>query len=449
MATRFYLRSTTASPTPTAGEKSTALPVGTADGNSGTGFEDLSLSVSKGAAQTSVGRNTLAQTTDQDNYLARFSSPALAAQTFTAQTWTLAVAVDEGNTQANSFTICSVYVWRPSTNSVVGFIYDSHTSLGIEWGSPEDGLVVTFAGAAVTAQAADILVLEFWRHAIQGMATQYIQTLYYNGATDVTDTTTTDAASYLETPDTIAMQGQSVTANRISNVPTVYSPANIAQEVTAQFITNPTTVRPPTRIDQNVTTQLITNTPTVYAPIVRPDQFVNTNRVASGTQVYSPQQIDQNVTAQFITNPTTVRPPTRIDQNVTTNRVPSSVQVYSPSQIAQNVTAQRITNTPTVYAPASIAQQVVANRVGPTTIVRSPNVQLEPKHFVPPLIVTVASSVTDVLLTTSSVTEAALTTDGKTALTTATDGKTSYSINNDGKTAIDLASDGVTTLEIS
>ena len=202
MPTRLFLRNLTSDPTPTAGEKSTALPVGTFSGNSGTA-ETRSLSEAKGAAQTSITLASLSQTAHQDNYLARFSSIPLAAQAIPAQTWTLAVATSEGNAQANSFTIGSIYVWRPSTNAVVGFLYDSDTAVGVEWLATEDGQVLSLTGSAVTAADGDILVLEFWRHATQGMAAVYTQTIFFEGTTDVTDATTADAASYLESAEVL------------------------------------------------------------------------------------------------------------------------------------------------------------------------------------------------------------------------------------------------------
>lgn len=205
--TKFYLRNLASNDAPSNGEKSTALPVGTFKGNSGTGFEDRSLETTAGSSQTFDGLTSLAQTAHQDNYIYRFTSKALAAQTINANTWTLAVATSEGNAAANSFTIASIYVWRPSTQAVVGFIYDSDTALGVEWGATEDGQVLSPSGSAVTVQANDVLVLEFWRHAVQAMGNAYTQLLYYNGATDVTDTTTSDAASYLETPQTLTFAG--------------------------------------------------------------------------------------------------------------------------------------------------------------------------------------------------------------------------------------------------
>lgn len=208
MPTRLFLRALTPDNSPGETERSTALPVGT--------FKDFLLAVraletTKGAAQTSGGSASLAQTAHQDNFFTSFTSDPLTTQTIAANTWTIAIAVSEANTNANSFLVLSLYVFRPSTGSVVGFIYDSDTALGVEWAAAEDGQVITFSGVSVVASAGDVLVLEVWRHGVQGMAVGYTQTIYYDGTTDVVDTTTADAASYLETPQILTFQAAGIT----------------------------------------------------------------------------------------------------------------------------------------------------------------------------------------------------------------------------------------------
>src|SRR5574337_1774370 len=209
---KLYLRAFTSTDDPTNGEKSTALPVGTFKGNSGTGFEDLSLSSIKGVATTSATEvlSSLAQTAHQDNYIARFTSSPLAAQTIPAGTWTFALQTSEANNNANSFIIASVYVWRPSTSSVVGYIYDSDTPLGTRWGTTTTGRLVTISGSSVATQAGDVLVFEMWRHAAtQAAAAGYAQTLYYDGTTDVTNGgTAASAASYIQSTSKLILGRQ-------------------------------------------------------------------------------------------------------------------------------------------------------------------------------------------------------------------------------------------------
>lgn len=199
-ATRLYLRDLAPTSNPTAGEKSTALPVGTF---AECGLAERALRTNKGAAQVTASCFSLNQTAHQDLILQRFSSEALDPQTINANTWILAVATDEGNGNANTFTIASVYVWRPSTSAVVGFLYDSDTALGVEWSISPDGQVLSLGGSAVTVTKDDILVISFWFHAVQGMAVNYENRLHYNGTTDVIETTNSDAASYLETPQNL------------------------------------------------------------------------------------------------------------------------------------------------------------------------------------------------------------------------------------------------------
>jgi hypothetical protein len=208
MATRLYLRAALAAVSPTAGEKSTFYPqVGRLTNlNSGTGFEDLSLSTAKGAAQTSKVRATQADnTTAQECYIARFSSPALAAQTIAANTWSKGIAVQESNSNANQFMAAGViYVWRPGTSSVVGAVYDASGTYGTEHTTSEDGEVLNISGSSVTTQDGDILVYEHWTTGtIQGHASSYNITVYFDGTTDVVEATTTDAASWLETPQNL------------------------------------------------------------------------------------------------------------------------------------------------------------------------------------------------------------------------------------------------------
>jgi hypothetical protein len=203
VGTRFYLRTTVAANPPTNGEKSVALPVGTFKGNTGNGFENLSLSTTKGVAQTTKNIATIMQTTHQDNYICRFTSQALTARTIVAQTWRLAVGCSQGNAAATGWLVASVYIWRPSTGAVVGYIYDSDTPLGREWPDtrsfPLDVMVCDLPGAEVTIQDDDVLVLEIWRHAPNSANFTYpTNPVYFEGATDAWWNVHADVGAYLE-----------------------------------------------------------------------------------------------------------------------------------------------------------------------------------------------------------------------------------------------------------
>lgn len=188
MPTRLFTRGVTASTAPTTGDKSTALPVGTDGGDFN---QSLALLTTNQATQTDYTYASLAQTAQQSAMIARHSSPALTAQTINANTWTLLFEGNESNAAANAFLAVSFYVWRPSTSSVVGFIRDSATTLGVEFAGTNQ--TVTFAGSAVTAQQGDILVLEAWNVATQAMGTSYTITWSVGRVA-------TNIDSYIETP---------------------------------------------------------------------------------------------------------------------------------------------------------------------------------------------------------------------------------------------------------
>jgi hypothetical protein len=67
---------------------------------------------------------------------------------------------------------------------------------------------MTFAGGMVSAQANDLLVLELWRHAnTPTLPVSYESLWQWNGTVPVTAGTTSDAASYLETPQSLSLVG--------------------------------------------------------------------------------------------------------------------------------------------------------------------------------------------------------------------------------------------------
>lgn len=207
MATRLFFRNEAALPAadaPTAGEKSTALPNGTANGTSPT---SRLMSPVKTATQTSAAVTTLAQTARQSGTVLRFVSNRLAAQTINANTWTFFSAADESNAAANAFSALSIYVWNPAGSSVRGFIYDNVAELGTEFSTSQSAQSLTVSGSAVTAVEGDFLVCEWWYTAAQGMGTAYTVDFFYGG-TDETTTGTgnTSTATYLETPQDLILR---------------------------------------------------------------------------------------------------------------------------------------------------------------------------------------------------------------------------------------------------
>jgi hypothetical protein len=203
VATRFYLRDAVSAFAPTAGEKSPLLPDGTQISATQTDYQSKSLLLTAGTSEVTHSCNVNNTTNHQDYYLGRFTSAELAAQTIAAATWTVAIGVAETNVAANTFLAPYIYVWRPSDSTVVGDIYSSLTNLGTEWSGNQQGRVVSPVGSAVTCLAGDVLVVEVWGHGTPSMASTYLQSIWFDGATVVTGSTTSDAASYIETPNNL------------------------------------------------------------------------------------------------------------------------------------------------------------------------------------------------------------------------------------------------------
>lgn len=178
MATTFYFSDNVSSYAPTSGTKSAVLPTGS--DNSLTTNDSQSLLLTTGATDTTVSITSLAQTATQSGRFARFTSDKLSAQTITAQTWTYQLRNREGNNSANAYKGLSIYIWRPSTNSVVGYIYDSTAQIGTEWTTNYTNDVSSISGSSVTCSDQDVLVNEVWYIAAQAKSVSYILDIQYN-----------------------------------------------------------------------------------------------------------------------------------------------------------------------------------------------------------------------------------------------------------------------------
>lgn len=199
-ATRLYFMDTTANVSGyVSSEKSTALPVGTFN-DSGRSPRDLSLTKSGTIGLASL--TTLAQTADQDGYHGKWISPVVLSGGIDANTWSIGYFGSEGNNASNAFLCLSVYILT-SGDTVRNFIYDSHTSLGVEYNGA--GQVVTFSGSAVSGVAnTDRLVVELWSHAGQSMANSYLNELAYSGTgSDMAPGSGFGDAAWVETPQDI------------------------------------------------------------------------------------------------------------------------------------------------------------------------------------------------------------------------------------------------------
>jgi len=218
MTTKLYLRTAVASEVvnmaPTVNEKSSAKPVGTflEAGSIATNLHMIPVQ-----GPTSGGSNrvtaTPASTAHLDMYVGRWCSPRLEGQTFGAGTWTFGFGASAVDIRVNGFITPTLYIWRPKTKSVVGFIYDTDTPLSSEIAAvlTTGGRVVTFTGSDVAAKGGDLLVLEVWIHSAgQDTAAARDITFYYGGGNDPTNggsITATTCASYISTATNLVWAG--------------------------------------------------------------------------------------------------------------------------------------------------------------------------------------------------------------------------------------------------
>ncbi len=235
MATRFYLRDVKALKSPTVrGKLSTVLPAhAPADFHSNDTsvfsenlilVEDLSLLLTKGVDEHSTGLNMgTTHSGAVDGYIARFTSEPLATQTLQTNLWTAGLAVN-ASTFTNASVAVSLYVFRPSTQAIVGYLLDGDNvfefadnfDCGTHWDGGRNthydwtAIPGAFYGPDINVLSGDVIVYEFWTHCDIGLSTPiHSVQIYYEGNTDVIHCTAGlgDAASWLEYGDTIDFLG--------------------------------------------------------------------------------------------------------------------------------------------------------------------------------------------------------------------------------------------------
>jgi hypothetical protein len=212
MPTRLYFRNEahTLSGTLPSTEQSTATATWTA-----TGATTLKqLSPDKGSAQVSHAGTSAASTATQSGLMGRFvSKPLSGAQTVGGGTMILNVAENEGNLASNFWiSALHVFVWRPSTNALVGTVRDSGgTSLGGTEPTSASSVQVThitgITSSAVSAQTGDVIVVEVWARFTQSMGTAYASSFHFGGTTENTteNAVVSNHAAFIELAENLVL----------------------------------------------------------------------------------------------------------------------------------------------------------------------------------------------------------------------------------------------------
>jgi len=255
-----------------------------------------SMNTTIGTAQTSIAITTNATTSAQTYYFTKFVSLPLGQTSIAANTWTFNNAVAETSNLFTKFNGVSMYlyVWRPSTGALVGFICNNAVISGpVEpnAGNAEKFETTTWTGSAVTCQTGDVLILEIWATTTQGLATAYTDTFYYDGPTDNTGTsgttTVSNQASYISTPETISFQTfiPRSPATETTSISESLTRKEIAKRSpSAESVTVPAgTAARTAKLFRSIATQTVTSSTSTTRNLIRQRLVSDTVTVAAGT----------------------------------------------------------------------------------------------------------------------------------------------------------------------
>ena len=197
---KFYLHDATTTDTgtlPGASSLSTNTPDVIAAGAS----TDRGMDGTIGASQvTSTGGNN---GNTQSDWMRRFVSAPLSAQTIAAGTWQFRAAIGTPSGPGLQSNVgVGAWTWRPSTGARITTIFDQtlgYLGIGNNSGVFDTG-VVSISGAAATVQSGDILVVEVW---IDGGDNDGFPTTVSFDYDGTTEGSTTSNAAYLNAPAAI------------------------------------------------------------------------------------------------------------------------------------------------------------------------------------------------------------------------------------------------------
>jgi hypothetical protein len=214
VATRLYFNDAVAWPDVTGtlptGSQGTVLFASTtwADANT-----LRSMGTTAGISQVGPTDLTEAVAANQSHFIRFFMSRPLASnQTVGGGTVTLNVADSESNTSANwVINNAIVYVWRPSTGAVVGYVLEGaagRTTVALEASgasSEETSINAWATTSAISGLTGDVIICEVWSTFTNGMNTAYTIGFNYDGATVTTveNTVVSDHAAFVELAETL------------------------------------------------------------------------------------------------------------------------------------------------------------------------------------------------------------------------------------------------------
>jgi hypothetical protein len=217
---------------------------------------------------TSIGTNqqTLSfvgnmSTSARNYYVSRWVSPVIYQTSVAANTWNYAFSASESATSCNfpetgnngPVYVCC-YVWKPSDGTKYGDILDGNTASTVDEGTAGQvkGHVVAFTGSAVSSLTSGdaCIVFEAWFQVTSTVTTSQTLAFQYDGTTEFTENATglTQAASYIETPETLqwtAPQNITKTLSDTISISHTGYPTRLAEKIrgpSTQTVTSSETV---------------------------------------------------------------------------------------------------------------------------------------------------------------------------------------------------------------
>lgn len=170
-----------------------------------------SMSKTKGSSETSFTITRSGSGGTQNGYITKFiSDPLEGITSIDANTWRTMTGKKESSLNANfGGMIFALYVWRPSTNSIVGspiYSWNGEGGFGEPSGTSQvlsKGNISIAGGSVAGVQDDDVLVLEVYLRYTPANTSSYTMNWYFDGTDDHDATSNgaaaTNQASYIET----------------------------------------------------------------------------------------------------------------------------------------------------------------------------------------------------------------------------------------------------------
>ena len=167
------------------------------------------MNTTTGTTQTSITFTNFASSTVQTYLLKIFTSPPISGSaTIGGGNMIINNAGSESNAAMNFFAgnTANIYVWRPSTGTLVGTIKDAANSSTLGLGNAEVGTgetafhITSITTSPVAASSGDVIIYEMWARFTPGMATAYTGNVFWDGTTVNTTAgaAVTNHASFIE-----------------------------------------------------------------------------------------------------------------------------------------------------------------------------------------------------------------------------------------------------------